>query len=181
MTCPTNAYLAQHEGPVRPAMHFGNGVTLSVQASTFHYCLPKSEVGPWDFVEVGRASHRLFPELRGWRSGGHPDEVHGWVPVRIINAIIARLGEPKTRAPLYVIWKGPAPWVLSLDGYPSRTEAMRAIRWQEVGGSSTASDWAICERTGPASFKGPDGVTYETTAGGRTVASWLAFTSRWDG
>ena len=83
-------------------------------------------------------------------------------------------------APFYVLWKGPTTWVLSLDGYPSRAEADRAIRWQETGGSSILSDWAVCRRTGPDTFIGLYGTPYRAERAGRTERAWSDFMAGWE-
>ena len=96
--CPINAHLAANRSDrggfwsIAPPLVFANGTTLSVQGSESHYCEPRANHGPYTAVEVGPADHRLFPELRGHRCQGGRTEVHGWVPVTVILAIVARIG-----------------------------------------------------------------------------------------
>lgn len=97
MTDAVNTHIMGHRAAggslVVPALRFANGLDLSVQASSIHYCSPRADEGPWSRFEVGQADHRLFPELRGYR--GDPEDrrdVHGYVPREVIEAIITRLG-----------------------------------------------------------------------------------------
>jgi hypothetical protein len=47
---------------VRPRVTFADGTSVSIQASSFHYCSPRTNEGPWDEVEIGFPSREL-PEL----------------------------------------------------------------------------------------------------------------------
>lgn len=70
-----------------------NGLTFSVQASSGHYCTPRSNNGPYTHVEVGfpnKVIERLIPFAE------NPDNltetVYGWVPVELIKTIIIENG-----------------------------------------------------------------------------------------
>lgn len=74
-----------------------DGSRLSVQASRWHYCSPRTDDGPWDEFEVGTETFDQFPELVGRAETGSPVEgasvyVYPYVPAKIIGAIIARCG-----------------------------------------------------------------------------------------
>lgn len=74
-----------------------DGSKLSVQASRWHYCSPRTDDGPWDKFEVGTETFDQFPELAGWAETGSPVEgasvyVYPHVPAKIIGAIIVRCG-----------------------------------------------------------------------------------------
>lgn len=62
---------------------------MSVQASRTHYCSPRSDVGPWQSVEIGFPS-RIEPLL--WQYAESPGEwtntVYGYVPVELVAAVI---------------------------------------------------------------------------------------------
>lgn len=85
---------------------------------------------------------------------------------------------------LYVLGRtsaGAEPWVLTLDAR-TRAEAERAISWQRGGGSAPdldGSQWAICTRTGPATFRTESGETWTAGRGPSTVAAWSAFLETW--
>ena len=80
--------------PVAARIVCVDGATLSVQASSLHYCSPREDVGPYDAVEVG------FPSIappRSWKSyaeGGKcsTDTVYGYVPVVLVQRFIKRHG-----------------------------------------------------------------------------------------
>jgi hypothetical protein len=79
-----------------PPLVCRDGLKLSVQASSSHYCEPKNHVGPWKSMELGFPS-RSVPELRSWREDlgdDSPDEecVFGWVPVDMLLKTIEKHG-----------------------------------------------------------------------------------------
>jgi len=60
-----------------------DGTTLSVQASSFHYCSPKNDEGPYTCVEVGFPSSAPSGKLKEYGDGsglGQESEVYGYVP-----------------------------------------------------------------------------------------------------
>ena len=71
-----------------PTVVLGDGVTMSVQASEYHYCSPKNNNGPWESFEIGFPSEHL-PELDEF---GGCEDVCGWVPEDVINSIIEAHG-----------------------------------------------------------------------------------------
>lgn len=77
---------------VRP-IKCADGLELSVQASTTHYCSPRDSAGPWTAVEVGFPTERV-EELMEYAD--NPDDptqtVYGWVPVEVIEAIVEKHG-----------------------------------------------------------------------------------------
>jgi len=79
-----------------PPLVCRDGLKLSVQASSYHYCAPRDHVGPWTSMEIGFPS-KPVPELREWRQDledDQPDEecVFGWVPVEKILETIEKHG-----------------------------------------------------------------------------------------
>ena len=66
-----------------------DGVTLSVQASSHHYCSPRNNEGSWNEVEVGFPSV-LVPEWLEYRDGPREDtdNVFGYVPVELVREFI---------------------------------------------------------------------------------------------
>ena len=72
-----------------PEIVCADGFTMSVQASRTHYCSPRSDVGPWQSVEIGFPS-RIEPLL--WQYAESPGEwtntVYGYVPVELVAAVI---------------------------------------------------------------------------------------------
>jgi hypothetical protein len=88
-----NEYMAQfprnHNKRFCPEVHCTDGFTMSVQAGEKYYCSPRSYTGPYTTVEVGYPSE---PEevLTPYDNAGV--SVYGWVPVEIVDAIIAKHG-----------------------------------------------------------------------------------------
>ena len=74
-----------------------DGVTLSVQVSEFHYCTPRSNVGPYTHVEVGFPS--VKPHEAMMKFAEEPDmptqTVYGWVPVEVMREFIELHGGEK--------------------------------------------------------------------------------------
>jgi hypothetical protein len=93
-----NEYLAEKkrsaEYPVAPAMHFKRGGRMSVQASSAHYCSPKSNTGPYTTVEVLVLGRTKAPKTFGKPSEKFEDgdRLFAWVPVEVVNEEIARRG-----------------------------------------------------------------------------------------
>lgn len=77
-----------------PRVYCMNGDSLSVQASSMVYCTPRSNHGPWYQVEVGYPS-RAFEKLKDYAEdwdAGPTDTVYGYVPIEIVEDIIAECG-----------------------------------------------------------------------------------------
>ena len=81
------------QGRLARSIVCGNGLKMSVQASSGHYCSPRNDVGPWASVEVGFPAVKC-EELRAYAE--NPDDpcgtVYGWVPVEVVEQIIANNG-----------------------------------------------------------------------------------------
>lgn len=78
---------------VRPKIVCGDGLVLSVQASDTHYCEPRTIYGPYCAVEIGFPSVEI-PEIMEWAESPETptDTVYGWVPVEVVDAVIAAHG-----------------------------------------------------------------------------------------
>jgi len=76
-----------------------DGVSLSVQASEFHYCSPReNDAEPYLSKEVGyikdAEGKQLIPP-RSWKAysdGEFPSSVYGYVPVALIEKFIKKHG-----------------------------------------------------------------------------------------
>jgi hypothetical protein len=93
------AYLAANRGKnpgwqrQAPRIHCADGFSLSVQASDFHYCVPRDNAGPWAMVEIGYPS--ADPELIAEYAedpGALTDTVYSCVPVALVDELIALHG-----------------------------------------------------------------------------------------
>ena len=59
-----------------------DGTTLSVQASKYHYCTPRNNLGPYTHVEVGFPT-AVVPET--WEPYNDGDTgIYPWIPVRLV-------------------------------------------------------------------------------------------------
>lgn len=78
---------------LRPLIECADGLTLSVQASAYHYCTPRDNGGRWYSVEVGFPSLPL-EELREWADD--PDAltatVYANVPIEVVERIVNEHG-----------------------------------------------------------------------------------------
>ena len=73
--------------PVK-ALELNNGVTLSVQASTTHYCYPKINYGTWHSVEACLLEGTVSQELLKYQEEEGDFPVMGYVPIDLIVAEI---------------------------------------------------------------------------------------------
>ena len=83
-----------------PPIYCNDGTTLSVQASAFHYCRPRSDVAPWSHVEVmilkafEPLPRRWWAFHDGWTDAetvgitGAEGGVFAYVPVDLVMAYI---------------------------------------------------------------------------------------------
>ena len=72
------AYAYRDVVMMRPPIICKSGIKLSVQASSFHGCIPRNDTGPYTTVEVG-IINRATEEL---------DTVETYVPVWMVERII---------------------------------------------------------------------------------------------
>ena len=85
----------------RPRITCQNGASLSVQASDFHYCWPRtSEFSDWrDYsrVEVGFIENADTPEsFRPYADGDiFPSDVYGYVPTKLVEDFLFKNGGEK--------------------------------------------------------------------------------------
>tara|TARA_R110000868_G_scaffold298_5_gene2482 strand:- start:1486 stop:1788 length:303 start_codon:yes stop_codon:yes gene_type:complete len=73
----------------RPATVCADGFTISIQASSYHYCEPRNNEGPYTHVEVGfpnRHENRLAPY------GDDNNDIFPFVPAGVIDDIIRAHG-----------------------------------------------------------------------------------------
>lgn len=73
----------------------GDGTTMSVQASHFHYCEPRIDTQYWNYeeFEIGFPSVQIDELLPYAEDESYPtDTVYAYVPMAVIEAIIERLG-----------------------------------------------------------------------------------------
>ena len=80
-----------------------DGFSLSIQASSFHYCSPRRDWGPWTAVEVGFPSSKdpLLEEFaedpnapveKGRDGSVSVQTVYGWVPAAVVKALLEKHG-----------------------------------------------------------------------------------------
>lgn len=76
-----------------PKIVCADGFTLSVQASSVHYCYPRENTGPWDEVEVGFPSATPTEILKYAEDQERPtNTVYGYVPIQLVEQLIERHG-----------------------------------------------------------------------------------------
>lgn len=78
-----------------------DGLTLSVQASSTHYCTPRNGIGPWTAVEIGYPSAPVEELMEYADNSDDPtNTVYGYVPVEVVEAVIAKHGGFAETTPL---------------------------------------------------------------------------------
>jgi len=82
---------------IRPAIICKDGLRLSVQASIGHYCVPRTNKGPYSHVEVGFPSKvppkswaEYFDGTFSRKTAKH--SVYGYVPVEVVQEWINEHG-----------------------------------------------------------------------------------------
>ena len=79
--------------PEWDVVHCADGFNMSVQASTYNYCTPKNNTGPWDSVEVGFPSAYEFCLMPYAEEPEQPTEsVYGYVPNILVRSVIEAHG-----------------------------------------------------------------------------------------
>jgi hypothetical protein len=93
MTDYVHDHFARHPGTIRRGITCADGFSISVQASSFHYCSPREDNAErYDSVEVGFPER---PDGTGYRIrsfGRGSRGIYGWVPVSTVNRWIKRHG-----------------------------------------------------------------------------------------
>ncbi len=70
-----------------------DGFTVSVQASSFNYCDPRTDTGPYTSVELGYPSAADDLIMKYAEDDSKPTEtVYGWVPCSVVSLLIAKHG-----------------------------------------------------------------------------------------
>lgn len=80
---------------LQKGMKCKDGFTMSVQASSGHYCRPQKDEGPWSAVEVGFPSEfeeLLMPYKERARHDPPTKAVYAWVPVEVVENVIEKHG-----------------------------------------------------------------------------------------
>lgn len=74
---------------ISPRMVLASGVSMSVQASAFHYCIPREDSGPWTHYEIGYPSEEI-PDIAGYAEDldDPTNTVYCYVPAELVMKII---------------------------------------------------------------------------------------------
>jgi hypothetical protein len=86
--CDFNGYMmamTHISNPIAP-IRCNDGFSMSVQASSMHYCHPRSDQGPWSSFEVWGSDNALLPYVE------KNSEVCGFVPLDVVVTIINNHG-----------------------------------------------------------------------------------------
>lgn len=96
-----NQHLAKHKSSLRdagrlwqvvPHVTCADGATLSVQASSAHYCCPRRDDGPWIEVEVWLVASAKGRKIILPSFGNNHNDPYSYVPVELVNKFIRRHG-----------------------------------------------------------------------------------------
>ena len=80
---------------LRPEAVCADGFTLSIQASSMHYCRPSKDLQDGDYskVELGNLSETVEEFLPYAENEARPlFTVYGYVPIETVNAVLAKHG-----------------------------------------------------------------------------------------
>ena len=81
---------------MRPTVYCVDGTKLSVQASTFHKCFPRNNVGPYETVEVGYLSAQVPEEWDEYlckiRYKIRGVKTYSYVPIELVEEFVLRHG-----------------------------------------------------------------------------------------
>jgi len=102
---------------LRPSVVCGDGLTMSIQASSGHYCRPRTDYGPYSSVEIGFPNREvpefftyaentnrinLFQKLVFWflanilkefpKTYYPTNTIYSWVPVELVDEVLVRHG-----------------------------------------------------------------------------------------
>jgi len=78
---------------LRPIIACKDGLVLSIQASSMHYCTPRDNYGPYSTVEIGFPSRRVDALMPYAEDPEQPtNTVYGNVPVGVIEKVIDEAG-----------------------------------------------------------------------------------------
>ena len=92
ITLPSGPYILQH---VRPRLRCADGMTVSVQAGKYLYCVPRMDAAKhYSEVEVGFPSERPPAHWLEWADAGEGEEanVWGYVPIEEVDAWLVAHG-----------------------------------------------------------------------------------------
>lgn len=86
----------ENQGGNAKSLKLADGTTLSVQASKFHYCSPRTDLDlycNYSEFEIGFPNVKI-PEILHWaEDSNNPTEtVYGWVPIEVIEKLIETRG-----------------------------------------------------------------------------------------
>lgn len=89
-----NKYLHENrEGRLVRTLKCKNGLSLSVQASSSHYCSPRNDIGPWCEVEIGFPSERVEELMPYAENSDDPcGTVYAYVPIEIVEHVVESHG-----------------------------------------------------------------------------------------
>ena len=80
---------------LRPEAVCADGFSLSIQASSMHYCRPSKDLQDGDYskVELGNLSETVEEFLPYAENEARPlFTVYGYVPIETVNAVVAKHG-----------------------------------------------------------------------------------------
>lgn len=86
-------YIHSERDGVRHRLHCKDGFSISVQASRFHYCMPRiTNAAYYENVELGYPSSADATIIDYAEDSNYTDTVYGYVPVEIVDRLIAKHG-----------------------------------------------------------------------------------------
>ena len=91
----SDAVMDDRDLPTAKRITCKDGFSLSVQATHGAYCSPRTNIGPWARVEVGFPSAPPELIMEYAENDSEPtDTVYGYVPIELVEELIALHGGP---------------------------------------------------------------------------------------
>jgi hypothetical protein len=77
-----------------PQIMCKDGTQVSVQASQFHYCIPRNDTGPYTKVEVGFPTVAPTQRLKDFAEDAEylTETVYGYVPLDVVQEFLDEHG-----------------------------------------------------------------------------------------
>ena len=132
-----------------PTLVLKSGLSLSVQASSYHYCEPRSDSGPYSSFEIGFPSEKIDKIMEYAEDPESPTAtVYGYVPSQVVLEIIQDNQGIDYEA------MGVVRPIDTLIGLESQFEALADIQ-HEIWAHWTKYQFSVCTRNEDGSITIP--------------------------
>jgi hypothetical protein len=79
--------------PTHHKVYCKDGFSISIQASKYHYCTPREDIGPYSAFELGYPSIKEELIMEYAEDSNSPtDTIYGYVPLKVVENMIEKHG-----------------------------------------------------------------------------------------